>query len=544
MNSFFHKLAHQKALVTRERARFFFFVLLLILFFGIAGFKAFVLFSTDRVAQRPVSFLEDWSTDTLPFNMPAIRLFSFGDHTCSIDAYGAVGDGVTLNTKAIALAIKDCADQGGGTVIVPAGRYLTGAIHLESDIALDVQEGAELLFSQNAYDYLPAVFSRYEGMEYYGYSPFISARDCHDIALTGKGLINGQGQAWWDWKRWQQAGAKKLYALAEAGAPPEERVFATTKDGLRPALIEFTNCERIAVEGVTLKNGPMWTLHPLYSKDILIRDITVLTEGPNNDGIVIDSSSTVLIENVRLNTEDDAIVIKSGVDRDGQRVGKPAENIVIRNCSVGRGNGGVVIGSEMSGDVRNVFVSHCDFDGTKRGFRVKSAPGRGGIVENIWIENITMENIVAEAIFLNMFYDSKNVVRPTTANPPIFRNFFFKNITCTQANDAIVITGASDSFIKNVSFENIDMQAKTGISMQNIDTLSLNHIRIEAKTRPLMTLTNLRHATFDLLDHPPVYRPFILINGTQSEDIRFAKGYTATTLRIGRGIPKTTVIRE
>jgi polygalacturonase len=494
--------------------------------------------------ERPLAFSEDWSAHALPFTMPAIRLFEAPDRICSIDAYGAIGDGETSNTQAIALAIDDCSQDGGGTVRVPAGRFVTGPIRLRSDIRLDISEGAELLFSQDPGDYLPPVFSRYEGMEFYGYSPLIYANGCHDIAITGKGLIDGRGQAWWDWKRWQQASTKRLYALSDAGTPVEERVFGTIEDGLRPSLIQFVNCQRIWLEGFTVKNGPMWTIHPLYSKDILIRDVIVTTEGPNNDGIVIDSSKNVSIERVHLDTEDDAIVIKSGVDKDGQRVGIPSENIVIRDCSVGRGNGGVVIGSEMSGGVRNVSVARCHFDGTKRGFRMKSAPGRGGIVENIWVEDIDMENILAEAIFLNMFYDSKNVVRPTTMDPPIFRRIFFKNITCSQANDAVSIVGASDSFIQDISFQDLRMRSRNGISIRNVAEARFENIEVRTTNRPSVSLSSVRGAIFNNPTQIPSYRPSVFIEGNQSADISFGAGYLPTAVRFGKGAPRTAVSYE
>lgn len=520
-----------------------FFLSALILLLG-TGLKVFLWSADHMEKERPISFSQEWEPYTLPFAMPPIRLFTFPEHTCLITDYGAIGDGKTMNTRAIALAIDDCAERGGGTVAVPAGHFLTGPIHLKSDIRLDVTEGAELLFSQNPNDYLPVVFSRYEGMELYNYSPLIYAKNCHDIAITGKGVLNGQGQSWWPWKSWQQTTVKKLYALSDAGVAPERRVFGTIDDGLRPSMIQFINCTRAEIQGLTLKNGPMWTLHPLYSDNILIRDVTIVTEGPNNDGIVIDSSKNVLIENVTLDTEDDAIVIKSGLDKDGLRVGKSSENIIIRDCAIGRGNGGIVIGSEMSGDVRNVFVSHCRFDGTKRGFRVKSAPGRGGIVENIWVEDLLMKHVLAEAIFLNMFYDSKNVVRPTTTDPPIFRNFFFKNIDCVFANDAIVLVGAENSLIQNLSFEDVSMRSRNAMTLQHVDGLRLEHFSLRAENRPLISAHDIRNAFFGNPEPFPTPRPLITVSGAQSEAIRFGKSYHAATIRLGNDIRKAAVTYE
>lgn len=419
------------------------------------------------------------------------------ERECSIEQYGALGDGVTLNTQAIQKAIESCAQQGGGTVRIPEGIWLTGPIHLRSFIALALDENAELRFSQNFSDYLPVVFSRYEGMELFNYSPLIYAKDCSDIAITGQGALNGQGSLWWDWKIEQQFGTEKLYRMADENVPVEQRIFGTTKDALRPSFIQFVNCSRILLEGFTIKNGPMWTIHPIYSSQILMQDITVETLGVNNDGIVIDSSSNIIIDHASLDTEDDAIVIKSGLDRDGWRVGRPSEHIIIRNCRVGRGNGGVVIGSEMSGDVRDVSVSDCVFDGTKRGIRIKSARGRGGIVEKITVENITMHHIESEAILFDMEYASKNSVIPTTDAIPIFRDITLRNIQCTDANTAIAMRGLQESPLRGVVFENIHMKARNGIEASFLQDSRFERITIEAKDRPFILFEQSKSILFE-----------------------------------------------
>jgi polygalacturonase len=241
----------------------------------------------------------------------------------------------------------------------------------------------------------------------------------------------------------------------------------------------------------------MWTIHPLYSSDILMKDITVSTEGVNNDGIVIDSSTNVIIDHASLDTEDDAIVIKSGLDQDGWRVGRPSEHIIIRSCRVGRGNGGVVIGSEMSGDVRDVSVSNCVFDGTKRGIRIKSARGRGGIVEKVTVENITMYNIESEAILFDMEYASKNSVVPTTDTAPIFRDITLRNIQCTYANTALAITGLAESPIREVVFENINIKARNGIEVSYLQNARFDDILIEAKDRPTILFQQSKSILFE-----------------------------------------------
>lgn len=438
---------------------------------------AVFLFLQDEAAGKLTG-----ATDLPAFEIPeAGSPGDFPGNTCPIDRYGAIGDGTTMNTEAIASAIDDCASRGGGTVRIPEGRWLTGPIHLRSDIRIELDEGSEILFSQSFADYLPTVFSRYEGMELYNYSPLIYASDCTNIAITGKGVLDGQGSAWWSWKSRQQAGAERLYRMTEDGTPVEQRVFGTEMDALRPSFMQFMNCSGILLDGFTARNGPMWTIHPVYSSDILMRNLSIRTEGVNNDGIVIDSSERVYVENVSLDTEDDAIVIKSGLDTDGRRVGKPSQDISIRNCHVGRGNGGIVIGSEMSGDVRNISVSDCTFDGTKRGIRIKSMKGRGGTVENIRIENISMKNIEKEAILFDMRYESKNVITPTTDALPTFRNISIKNIECDQAGNAIRILGLPESPVLNTVFDTVDIRAKNGATVENVSGMTFKNVTIETE---------------------------------------------------------------
>lgn len=436
----------------------------------------------------------------VPGNIPnsfVTTLPNIPNHLCPIDQYGAISDRTTLNTQAIQKAIEVCAKKGGGSVIIPAGTWLTGPIHLQSSIQLVMEEGAELLFSQNFDDYLPVVLSRYEGMELYNYSPFIYARDCTNVAITGKGTLNGQGSVWWEWKIGQQLGTEKLYRMTQEDVPVEKRVFGTVTDALRPSFLQFINCSNILLEGFTIKNGPMWTIHPVYSSDILMKDITVITEGVNNDGIVIDSSKNVIIDHASLDTEDDAIVIKSGLDQDGWRVGRPSEHIIIRNCRVGRGNGGVVIGSEMSGDVRDVSVSDCLFDGTKRGIRIKSARGRGGVVEKVTVENVTMHNIESEAIVFDMGYASKNSVIPTTDTAPTFRDITLRNIQCTYANTALEITGLPESPLREVVFEKINIKARNGIEASYLQNARFDDILIEAKDHPAILFEQSKSILFE-----------------------------------------------
>ncbi|MCX6908552.1 MAG: glycoside hydrolase family 28 protein, partial [Verrucomicrobia bacterium] len=322
---------------------------------------------------------------TLPFPMTVPTAPEFPARTFDVRDYGAVAGGETLNTKAIAAAIAACAKAGGGRVLVPAGVWLTGPVHLRSKVELHVTESAELRFSRNYSDYLPVVYMQRGGVRCFNYSPLIYACDCTDVAVTGPGTLNGQGDAWWDWKN-KQPGMKRLFEAGAKGVPVEQRVFGTEQDGVRPPFIQTIDCRNVLLEGFTLRDGPSWNIHPVTCENLIVRKVSVIAKGPNNDGIDPDSCKNVLIEDCLLDTGDDCICLKAGRDQDGWSVGRPCENILIRRCRTKRGHGGVVIGSEMSASVRNVFVHDCEFDGTERGVRIKSLPGRGGFIENVWFQ--------------------------------------------------------------------------------------------------------------------------------------------------------------
>ncbi|HOF42925.1 MAG TPA: glycoside hydrolase family 28 protein [Candidatus Moranbacteria bacterium] len=394
----------------------------------------------------------------------------FPDRTCNIEDFGAVRDErSSVNTKSINDAVFDCAKNGGGKVIIPKGKWLTGPIKLQSNIDLHLEEGAEVSFSTNFSDYLPVVFSRFEGIELYNYSPLIYAKDCENVAITGKGTLDGQGEAWWRWKRegLQDSGIKKLHKMAEEGLPTEERIFGNTDDALRPSFIQFVNCKKILLEDIEIKNGPMWTVHPIYSEDVLIKNISIETpEGVNTDGIVIDSSINILIEGCYINSGDDAIALKSGRDKDGLSINRPSENIIVRNCRIKEGHSGVAIGSEMSGGVKNVLIENCKIDRADFGFHIKSVRGRGGSVENILIRDIEINKIKNEIFRLDMQYNRTNNV--SNENLPTFRDIHFKNISCQKADLAFFLRGLPEKPIESVSFENITAYAKQEMKKENI----------------------------------------------------------------------------
>lgn len=410
-----------------------------------------------------------------PFPMPSIEQPEFPDKICSIQEYGAVPDGKTLSTNAFREAIEDCANNGGGIVSVPVGKWLTGAIHLQNNINLHLSDGAEIIFSSSPVDYLPAVFSRYQGVEYYGLSPFIYANGVSNIAITGKGIIEGQGDLWW--KKNDMNSTYALYEMARNDIPVNKRDL--TKNGLflRPSFIEFVNSDSILLEDFTIKDSPFWTIHPLYSKNIIIRGVNINTNGLNTDGIAIDSSSGVLVEDSKILSGDDAIVIKSGRDKDGLRVNKPSENIIVRGCKILEGHGGLSIGSETSGGVKNVFAYNIDMDKPEFAFRIKSSQGRGGVVENIWIEDVSVRKNEKNAIQIVTDYDAP--FAPEYVEIPIFKNIHIKNFSSQKSKDGIRLLGFADKPLENVYLDNIVISySGEGVSIEHVNNLEINRATI------------------------------------------------------------------
>lgn len=457
-----------------------------------------------------------------PFEMPDIEPPVFPERTFDICDYGAVGDGATINTEPIANAIAACAEAGGGRVLIPAGIWLTGPIHLKSSVNLHIDEGAEVRFSTRFEDYLPVVFTRWEGTECYNYSPLIYAVNCSNIAITGGGIFDGQGDGWWPWSELQRPAAKRLYDMACKGVSVKERIFGTEKDALRPQMIQLVSCRNVLLEDYTSKNSPFWTNHLVYCENVIVRDLKLLNpeDGPNTDGINIDSCRYVYVDGIYADVGDDAVCLKAGLNEDGWRVGRPTENIVIRNCHVKRAHGGFVIGSEMSGGVRNILVQDCLYEGTDIGIRMKSMRGRGGVVENIWVRDIAMGQIRDDAIRLNMFYKS-STVKPLTDTPPQFRNIHIKDVTCEKADSAVVIKGLPEKSIKDITLENITISAEKGLSISDGERISLTEINITPERGPVMVLTDSRDVAIGG-SSCPAGGVFLKLEGGKTKNIRLS----------------------
>lgn len=409
------------------------------------------------------------------FNTPKIP-----DYQVEVSQFGAVGDGLTDNSSAFREAILSCCNAGGGTIYIPAGQWLTGPIHLKSNLRLFLEKDAIVRFSTRFTDYLPTVFTRWEGIECYNYSPLIYAAGCENIVICGEGTIEGNGAAWWPWKKLQHHAAERLYNAEYNGIPVENRVFGTESDALRPSLIQPINCQNVLIEGITIKDGPQWTVHPVYCETVVLRNLKILTHGPNTDGINPDSCNGVLIENCYFETGDDCIAINAGMCEDGWRVGKSCQNVWIRNCIMKEGHGGVAIGSGMSGGVRNVLVQNCRFIGGERGIRMKSMRGRGGIVENICCEGIEIVNMRNEAIQINMYYQA-STVPPNSNAVPTFQNINIRDVKGENAQVAIEIRGLPENPLRNITIENVNLTASRGFVGYDCDRVTLSKIKIQSQ---------------------------------------------------------------
>ena len=410
---------------------------------------------------------------------------------------GASPSGTKLNTVLINKTIEKLNANGGGTLFFPAGKYLTGTIKLKSNITIELEAGATLLFSDNFDDYLPYVEMRHEGIMMKSFSPLIYAVDAEYITIKGEGKIDGQGKKWWDeffrviidlknnGKRdinkyqtmWDQVNDAKVIGseINEDYAEALQRRF------FRPPFIQPIRCKNIRIEGITIVNSPFWTVNPEFCENVSVDRVTIANPlSPNTDGINPESCRYVHISNCHISVGDDCITLKSGRDLQARNLNAPNENITITNCTMLSGHGGVVIGSEMSGGVKKVVISNCVFDGTDRGIRIKSTRGRGGVVEDIQINNIVMRNIQEEAIVLDMLY-SKMPIEPVTDRTPIFRNINISNVTGSDVLIPIKIRGLEESPISNISFTNINIDGKQKCVFQNCTNIKMKDVFVNGE---------------------------------------------------------------
>ncbi len=501
---------------------------------------------------------QDWK-------LPVITSPKFKKDTVSIVKAGAVPDGHTLNTRAINNSIMAMSKKGGGVVLVPKGLWLTGPVVLQSNVNLHLATGSTLLFTNDKSQY-PLIEANWEGLPQMRNQSPISATGARNIAITGKGIIDGNGDAWRavkkdkltesQWKKKVNSGGvlsednktwypsagfmkgSKMPANPGMIVPGRDRAFYDSiKDFLRPNLLLLTQCKNILLEGVTFQNSPAWCLHPLMCEQLTVRNIFVKNPwyAQNGDGIDVESCKNVLIENSVFDVGDDALCMKSGRDAEGRKRGMPTENVIIRGCTVYAAHGGFVIGSEMSGGARNMYISNCTFIGTDIGLRFKTTRGRGGVVENIFIRDIYMKDIPAEAILFDMYYMAKDPValagekrelpqveaKLVDETTPVFRNFHISNVYCNGAEKGIFVRGVPEMHVQHIVLENMVLQARKGIDVQEASNITFRNIRVESEmTNPVVDVTQSDALTFDQITTKEGVELFFRFSGDKTKNIQ------------------------
>lgn len=510
--------------------------------------------AVDRGISAEVPFYEG-----IEFEMPVIPEPVIPKFTVSIVDFGAVSGGLVLNSKAFEQAIETVSQKGGGKVIIPSGIWLTGPIILKSNLELHAESGALIVFSTNK-DLYPVIETSFEGLDTWRCISPIYGKNIENVAFTGSGVWDGSGDAWRfvkkskltdsQWKKLLASGGvlnekkdewypseqfKKAHETADMNVPVNLKTreeYEAIRDFLRPVMVSIQNSKRILFDGPVFQNSPAWCIHPLMVEDLIVRNITVRNPwySQNGDGIDIESCKNALVENSYFDVGDDAICIKSGKDEDGRRRGVPSENLIIRNNIVYHGHGGVTVGSEMSGGVRNVHVSDCTFMGTDVGLRFKSNRGRGGVVENIYISNIRMTDIPTNAISFNLYYGGKSVSEmladggtgdfakpePVTVATPQFKNISIKNVTVKGALYAVFLQGLPEMNVENIELSNMLIQSENGFSVVDASGLKIENVTLRTKNPVAFEFYNTKNVEIKNLDHDFNSSSAIIVNGERS----------------------------
>lgn len=478
-----------------------------------------------------------------PFEMPQLKRPTFPNKSFNIRDFGAreMNDNPdNMITDAVHRAIDAAHQAGGGRVVIPAGKWLSGSIHLKSNINLHIAEGAEVLFSTDKDDYLPVVPQRHEGVEAYNYAPMIYASNVENVALTGKGLLNAQGDHWWEW--FEEHGAPPRALMTQIPLSRRPWGKGAGEEGMRPSFIVFWKSRNILVEGVHLLDTPMWNVHLIYSENIIVRDVDINSlRAPNGDGVVVDSSKNVLIEYNHFQTGDDAVVLKSGLNEEALAIDIPSENVVVRHFeakNVRTGSGGVVFGSETSGGLRNIYVHDAYFEGTDRGIRFKTERGRGNVIENIYIHDVTMKNITYEAINFNSFYTGPEA----TGVAPTVRNIDIRNVTIDTVPTAISLIGLPEKWLENITLSNIKVtNAEMGARIVRVKNLVLNNVSIESDSLA-MTINDSYQVYFnDVTLSDNVSGAPLRLEGSYTGAIYLNGGLTEEDVQLGTGVSEEVI---
>jgi polygalacturonase len=429
---------------------------------------------------------------------------TFPNRDFEITKYGAAGDGKTKCTAAIRKAVKACSSAGGGRVVIPSGRFLTGSIHLESNVNLYVSEGATLLFSTDPNDYLPVVYTRFESTECMNYSPFIYSFGKRNIGITGPGILDGQAdeEHWWLWRNKARDGHTRdqpgtgpndvktlVEEMGNKDVPVEKRVFGEGHY-LRPNFVQPYRCENVIMEGFTIRRSPMWELNPTLCRNVTVRNINVdCPHGPNNDGCDPDASQDVLIEKCTFNTGDDCIAIKAGRNRDGRRVGVACANVIVQDCLMKEGHGGVSIGSEVSGGISNVYVRRCEMSSPhlQRALRIKTNSYRGGIINNVQFMKVTVGQ-VAEAVIEVDFYYEEGEGGPFK---PVVSDIFVKDVTCQKSKYGVYLRGYANAPISGVTLSHCNFNnAAKGDFVKDVKGVRVEDVTVNGNAITAQALTS------------------------------------------------------
>jgi len=502
-------------------------------------------------------------TSKFCFELPNVATPVFKKDTFNITNYGAVPGIQKLNTSAIQSAIDIAHQKGGGVVLVPSGLWMTAPIELKDHVNLHLAEGALLHFSEYRKDY-PIIETTWEGQRAYRCQAPISAKNQTNIALTGKGIIDGAGHIWKavrrakltenQWESLIKSGGvhdEKIWYPSEAYKRGEEAEWSrkitegktladyeTVRDYLRPNFVSFVSCNLVLIEGLSFNNAPAWTIHPLMSQHVTVRGVRVTNPwfGQNNDAIDLESCQNGVLEDCFFDTGDDAITLKSGRDKEGRTRNIPTANWIIRNITVLHGHGGFVIGSEMSGGVHHIFVDNCTFIGTDIGLRFKTARGRGGTVSDIFISNIQMSKIPGEAILFSMYYAAKDPIilsddnapiveyqeEPFTEATPIFKDVFMEKIHCKGAAMAFKLDGLPESNVKNIHLTDADIEAQQGISIQEGSDIFFKNVEIKHHSGAFLKMVNAKNVLFEQVTPLNNAAQKCRISGSKTKNIAFS----------------------
>jgi polygalacturonase len=498
----------------------------------------------------------------LEFKMAQIKEPLIPSNYVSIIDFGAKSGGTFLCTKAFSDAIDAVSKKGGGRVVVPRGTWLTGPITLKSNIELFTESGALVLFSTDKNLY-PLVATNFEGFNTYRCSSPVNGRNLENVAITGRGVFDGSGDAWRavkkdkltesQWKKLISSGGllsengKTWYPSEQFRAGEKQadmniprnlktkEEFEKIRDFLRPVMISLVSCKNVLIDGPTFQNSPAWCIHPFLCENLIVRNTTVKNPwySQNGDGIDIESCKNSMVHDSNFDVGDDAICIKSGKDKEGRDRGIPNENLIVKNCVVFHGHGGVTVGSEMSGGVRNMHVSNCTFIGTDVGLRFKSNRGRGGVVENIYISQIEMINIPAQAISFNLYYGGKSTMealgegdskgkpalQPVSEETPQFKNIFIRDVNCKGAYQGIFLQGLPEMNLKNIQLENIQMETDYGLICMDVTNVKVRNLKLITKKMPVLDFGNSRNISIDGLVTLTDACPVIRLSGSGTENV-------------------------